>query len=375
MYWPWIPEPGKWAQYDFSDGPEINGKKTTLFHYYLPYSKYRIVLHIPDQSLPCVIAALHTCFQLAGGVPRYVLTDNAKTAALHHVATVAVLNAAMVKFAAAYGFTLRTCVPYDPASKGGVERAVRVAKEHLCPCETNLVASYESTALFKEAIEAYNREINATPHSGSGSLPISVLKEEREAFSPLPKTLYVGAFGVERKVESKMPIVRFGRCGYSVPPNMRGLPVYVRQAGDEVVIVALEREGAIEIARHQRGEPYGYVISPEHKDPSHPSGPLARRPVPTNPTEAKFLGLSDFAATWLERAAGRGTPKIADTIGILAKAEPIRASGAISESLALDDFGHATIKALLARAKQATPAVAKSLGNGTSPYAKLRPVS
>jgi hypothetical protein len=82
VYWPWIPEPGKWAQYDFSDGPKIGGIKTTLFHYYLPYSKYRIVLYIPDQSLPNVIAALDTCFTITGGVPRYLLTDNAKTASV-----------------------------------------------------------------------------------------------------------------------------------------------------------------------------------------------------------------------------------------------------------------------------------------------------
>lgn len=50
----------------------------------------------------------------------------------------------MVKFASAYGFSLWTCVPYDPASKGGVERAVRVAKEHLCPRGTNLLDDYEN---------------------------------------------------------------------------------------------------------------------------------------------------------------------------------------------------------------------------------------
>jgi len=67
---PPIPEPSLWAQYDFSDGPVVDGVKTTLFHYYLPYSKYRIVLYIPDQSLPNVIGALHTCFEMTGGIPR-----------------------------------------------------------------------------------------------------------------------------------------------------------------------------------------------------------------------------------------------------------------------------------------------------------------
>ena len=161
-----------------------------------------------------------------------LLTDNAKTAATAHIANVAVINVAMVKFSAAYGFTLRTCIPYDPASKGGVERAVRVAKEHLCSRETNLVARYESTAALKEAIDAYNREINAEVRSGSGALPELVLKKEQAAFSRLPKTPYVGAYGVERRVEAKMPIVRFAemrllgapgdaRIGRSCAPGRR----------------------------------------------------------------------------------------------------------------------------------------------------------
>ena len=87
-----------------------------------------------------------------------------------------------------------------------------------------------------------------------------------------------------------------------------------------------------------------------------------RHPVPTNATEARFLGISPSATTWLERVAGRGTPKITDTIKVLVAAE----------SLALDDFGHATVKA-----GRVTPAAGEveSLGDGTSPYAKLRPVS
>jgi len=85
-------EPGKWAQYDFSDGPVVGGVKTTLFHFYLPYSRHRLVQRIPDQSLPNVIAALHTCSVMVGGVPRYVLTDNAKTAATTHVAGIGVLE-------------------------------------------------------------------------------------------------------------------------------------------------------------------------------------------------------------------------------------------------------------------------------------------
>ena len=374
VYWPWIPEPGKWAQYDFSDGPVIDGVVTTLFHYYLPYSKYRIVLHIPDQSLPNVIGALHTCFVMTGGVPRYVLTDNAKTAATAHVAGVAVLNAKMVKFALAYGFTLHTCIPYDPASKGGVERAVRVAKDHLCPKDANLIEGYENIACLRERIDAFNQEINAKVHSGTGKIPALVLGEEQAAFSPVPASPYVAAYGVMRRVEANMGIVRYRRCGYSVDPGLRGSNVYVREVGDEVVIVAIQDNKVIEVARHKRGEPYGYVISDQHKDPSHPSGPLLRHLVAASEDEAKFLSIAPVASTWLTRAASLGTDRIPRSIKMFLAVDPLQARWAMETSLSIDEFNTATVSDLLGKAKRTVPSRAEpaSLGGSTQPYAKLQ---
>ena len=121
------------------------------------------------------------------------------------------------------------------------------------------------------------------------------------------------------------------------------------------------------------------VISDKHKDPSHPSGPLVRHPIPTNETEGKFLGITTEAGTWLERAASLGTKKIPDTMGLMVKASSQSACAAIVESLAIGDFSYTTMKALLAKAQQVTPAPkareVESLGSSTLPYAKLKAVS
>ena len=258
-------------------------------------------------------------------------------------------------------------------SKGGVERAVRVAKEHLCPTDANLVANYESIAQLKDAIDAFNIEINAKVHSGTGKVPALVLPEEKAVFSSLPKSPYVGAYGVMRRVEANMGIVRYRHCGYSVDPSLRGSCVYVREVDDEVVIVTVTGSGVTEVARHKRGEPYGYVISDQHKNPSHPSGPLVRHPIPTNETEGKFLSITAEAGTWLERAGALGTKRIPDTISLMVKASSERAGAAIVESLALGDFSYTTMKALLAKAQQVTPPPkareVESLGSSTLPYA------
>ena len=48
----------------------------------------------------------------------------------------------MLDFARHYGLTITTCVPAHPASKGGSENAVKIAKADLVPCEANLLPEY-----------------------------------------------------------------------------------------------------------------------------------------------------------------------------------------------------------------------------------------
>lgn len=42
-----VPEPGMWAQYDFGDGPLIGQAKTTLFCWWLAWSRFRVVMDRP----------------------------------------------------------------------------------------------------------------------------------------------------------------------------------------------------------------------------------------------------------------------------------------------------------------------------------------
>lgn len=82
---PWIVEPGGWVQYDFGDGPMIDGKKTVLFVAWLAWSRFRVVTPLHDRSMPQVLAALDNLFRAIGGVPTYVLSDNEKTLTTGHV--------------------------------------------------------------------------------------------------------------------------------------------------------------------------------------------------------------------------------------------------------------------------------------------------
>jgi len=66
---PWVTEPGMWLQYDFGDGPLIDGVRTTLFVAWLAWSRFRVVLAIRDKTGPSVMGALDVTFRRLGGAP------------------------------------------------------------------------------------------------------------------------------------------------------------------------------------------------------------------------------------------------------------------------------------------------------------------
>jgi len=98
------------------------------------------------------------------GVPAYLLTDNEKTVTIEHIAGIPVRNPAAVEFGRHYGLTVATCVPYDPASKGGSGSTVRLAKADLVPTDANLLGEYGSFAALEAACRAFCDQVNARPH-------------------------------------------------------------------------------------------------------------------------------------------------------------------------------------------------------------------
>src|SRR5580698_10029002 len=145
IYKPWITEPGMWLQYDFGQGPVIDGSSVILFCAWLSWSRFRVIIALGDRSLPSVIYALDKTLRLIGGAPTYVLTDNEKTVTDYHLCGIAVRNEAAVAVSRYYGVSIVTCVPFDPESKGGSESSVKVTKADLVPTEYNLLPDYGSS--------------------------------------------------------------------------------------------------------------------------------------------------------------------------------------------------------------------------------------
>ncbi|MFN8079391.1 MAG: IS21 family transposase [Kineosporiaceae bacterium] len=381
---PWVTEPGMWLQYDYGDGPVVEGVKTVLFVAWLAWSRFRVVLALRDKTMPSVFAALDVTFRRLGGVPTYVLTDNEKTVTVEHIAGIPVRNPQLAAFAQYYSVAVHTCVPADPASKGGTEASVKISKADLVPTETNLREAYGSFAELEAACEAFCEKVNARPHRLTKRPPVEMLAEERARLHPVPGQVHTVAFGTTRVVPANTPMVMFESGQYSVPHTLLGATVWVRSQGlgegEQVVIVHVGADGPVEVARHRRATPGTPKIDDEHFPPQ-PAGPLQRQPRAKNPGEAAFLALGEGARLWLVEAAAAGTPrmrvKMGEALALARLFDPVEVDWALGHAAVHGRFAEADLSSILdhhARAPKAGEHRASeqsSLTQGTAAWARL----
>ena len=377
---PWIPEPGLWAQYDFGDGPRIGGTPTILFCFWLAWCRYRIVLPLLDKTQPSVFAAIDTALRMTGGVPTYLLTDNEKTVTVEHIAGVPVRNPAVVAFGRHYGLSIATCLPADPASKGGSEATVRVVKADLVPTDANLREEYGSYAEFEAACTVFNGDINARPHRVTRRAPVEMLAEERARLHRLPDTPFTAAFGTTRSVPEHTPMISFDNGSYSVPHELCGSSVWARRHGEQVVIVHVGKDGPVEVARHALTTPGNPRVEDDHFPPA-PEGALGRTPRPKTPGEKDFLAIGEGARLWLTEAAGAGASrmrvKMAEAVE-LSRLHPAAAvDRALGRAAAAGRFGEGDLASILAHQATTTggdhtrASETHTLAQGTSGWARF----
>jgi hypothetical protein len=381
---PWIPEPGMWMQYDFGTGPRVNDVVTQLFCAWLAWCRFRVVIALLDKTLPSVMAAIDTTLRIIGGVPTYCLTDNEKTVTSEHVAGIPVRNRQMLDFAHHYGLTIATCVPADPASKGGSENAVKVAKADLVPTDANLLPEYASFAELQQACTLFCEQVNTREHRITRRAPVEMLAEERTRLHTLPAHPYTAAFGLARTVPANTPMITFEHGQYSVPHALLGKTVWVRPHGEQVVVVHVGDDGPIEVARHLRATPGSPRVNDAHFPPQ-PEGPLNRTPRPTTQEEARFLALGQGAALWLTEAAGAGCAqiraKMAQALDLAALHDRASVDRALGQAGTAGRFAQGDLAAILAHqasdpeqpiaTQSARAGEHNSLAQGTNGWARL----
>lgn len=380
---PWVTEPGMWLQYDFGDGPVIDGAKTVLFVAWLAWCRFRVVIPLRDRTAPSVFAALDRTFRILGGAPTYVLTDNEKTVTVSHVAGVPVRNQQTVAFARHYGVTVLTCQPADPASKGGVEASVKLAKADIVPKDTNLRAGYSSFAELEAACDAFMDEVNGREHRATRRKPAVMLAEEVSRLHRVPDTAHTVAFGLSRMVPENTPMVTFENGQYSVPAFLLGARVFVRShgigAGEEVIVVHVGADGPVEVARHGRARPGSPRIDDAHFPDHHPKVPGDYTIKARSAAEAEFLGIGTGAHAWLLEAAAAGTArmnmKMAEAIALAKISGTAPVDEALGTAATYGRFATGDLASILAAAGSRTGThradETTSLAQGTSGWAGI----
>jgi transposase len=348
---PWIPEPGLWMQWDYAEGPVIDGRRTSLFCAWLAWSRFRVVLALWDRTLPSVVMALDRALRAFGGAPTYALTDNERTVTSDHVCGIAVRNPQIVAASRHYGVTVATCVPADPQSKGGSEATVRIAKADLVPTDHNLRENYGSFGELEQACAVFGERVNAREHRITRRAPAVMLAEERTRLHPLPKLPHTVCFGQTRKV-SWQSTISVGGAIYSVPSALVEERVWARSDGDELVIVHADKpEGPREVARHQLTTPGRPSIHDEHYPP-RPAGALERRPKARSADEQSFLAIGPGAERWLIAAAAAGATRLRRKIAEAVALAKLHGAGDVDAALAAaagaGRFGEGDLASILA---------------------------
>jgi hypothetical protein len=352
---PWIPEPGLWMQWDYGDGPKIEGVVTVLFCAWLAWSRFRVVVPLRDKTMPSVVLGLDRALRAFGGAPTYALTDNEKTVSVDHVCGIAVRNPQIVEVARHYGLTIATCVPADPQSKGGSEAAVRVAKADLVPTDHNLRPAYRSFGELEAACEAFMAEVNTRPHRATLEPPVFRLAQEHEHLHRLPRLPHTMCFGETRKVNWQS-LISVGAAQYSVPHELVDQRVWARSTGEELIVVHVDGHlGPREVARHALTTPGRPSIQDEHYPP-RPEGALQRTPRARSAEERAFLQLGAGAERWLIQAAAAGAQRVRRKMAEAVDLAKLHGSEEVEHALRAcadaDRFGDGDLAQVLAHHQQ-----------------------
>lgn len=274
--------PGAQAQADWATFPHlvIGGRETKLhaFHLLLSHSRGQAIVWAPRQDMLCWLEAHNEALSRLGGVPAVIRVDNTKTAVAKGAGPWGTLNATYERYAATLRFHIDPCLPYSPAHKGKVERAVLTQRLGADPNKRVWDSIETLQAWTDHQVEqlARRRRCPAT-----GTSVWDAWQAERLHLGDLPATLPPPLDNVATRRVSGDALVSFEGRQYSVPFGFVGQTVEVQGTARTVQVLA---EGRV-VAEHPRHTDARLVLAPDHyegPDTAHvkaptPLGRLGRR--------------------------------------------------------------------------------------------------
>ncbi len=182
--------PGQQAQMDWGEY-RLGAKRVYAFVGVLGYSRWLYLEYVTDMRAETLVACHRRMFQAFGGIPREVLYDNMRTVVTERDA----YGRGRHRFQDAFwslanecGYRPRLCWPYQPRTKGKVERVIRyIAASFFYPLLTR--AEFDGQLLDLERLNAEARlwsaaVANLRVHATTGQQPVERLREEQAHMAP-----------------------------------------------------------------------------------------------------------------------------------------------------------------------------------------------
>jgi transposase len=252
---PYETAPGEQSQFDWSPYTVLIGgmlTKVLIYSYINSFSRFRIYDAALSENQGAVFEAFENGLIESGGVPRRVQVDNARVFVLNPSHTNFQWNPHYLHLCGHYGFEPSRSLPGHPWSKGKVEKPFDYLETHFIAG-----ASFEDFPDLLEKLKAFQAKVNARPHATIKVAPEELIGKDREAFSVLPSTRYIGVKEETRKVTSDC-LLSYGGSRYSAPWPFAGKHVWVRVS--KGFYLEIYSQANVVIAAHKLSPVQGAVV-------------------------------------------------------------------------------------------------------------------
>lgn len=211
-----------------------NGEVISLNIFALVYSYSRFSINFISltKKQDALLHYLDSAFEIAGGVPSVLKTDNMKTIKdeARTDYSPGKVNAKFQQFANDYGFKVKPCSAGNPWSKGKVETTMKLWDE---------LYAYNGQLSYNELnnkVQEISERHNSQMHSEIGKIPILHIQKEKDSLSPLPQDQIRNLYKITTKnvkVDSQS-LFSYKGNKYSAPPEYIGKNLKIQVFDDYI---------------------------------------------------------------------------------------------------------------------------------------------
>lgn len=229
--------PGVQAQLDWKESiPFVlsNGEKIVIniCVLLLSYSRFRVYRLSLSKTQDVLFHLLDEAFEVFGGVPAEILTDNMKTVMdeARTQYTKGKINVRFQQFADDYGFQVKPCIAKRPETKAKVESPMRILDE---------IRAYSGDLNYTQLamkIQEMNDRENHSFHSGYQAFPIKGMAKEKDSLQPLPRVHIRNQYSIityNVKVNASS-MISYKANQYSVPPEYIGKKLQIQVYDNQI---------------------------------------------------------------------------------------------------------------------------------------------